>query len=186
MRNTLQLITLATELALTLADVKSFLLVDDSSDDVLIGMLISACTATVENYLNRSLLTQTWQLTIKDFDCDVIQLAKGNVQSIESITIYDLQNTPSTLDTAVYSLLHNKVVLNYGYQWPYFLRDVSAIEINFIAGYGDTANDIPDAIKLGILMYVSACYNARGLCDIPTDVTAMLKPYRLLALRGLG
>ena len=54
-------------------------------------------------------------------------------------------------------------------------------EIEFVAGYGDSADDVPDAIKLGIIMWVSDIYENRvPISEPPGIVKTILSPYIII------
>ena len=61
---------------ITLTEAKLWLKVDDSTDDDLITALIIAARQACEDYTHRSLITQTWQMTLDRFPngCDPILL----------------------------------------------------------------------------------------------------------------
>jgi uncharacterized phiE125 gp8 family phage protein len=187
MNKTLRLITAPETTPVSLTEIKNFLLVDNSSEDAFLSMLIKAVTQGVEKYLNRSLMTQQWKLTLDYFDCKgYIILPNAPVQNIDSIETFALDNSSSLVDESIYSLVtDSKVVLNYGYQWPINLRDNAGVSITYTAGYGDAA-DVPEAIKLAIYLWASAAYYQRGLCEMPDSCTSALNPYRIYPIKGMG
>lgn len=172
----------------SLAEMKDFLLVENNNDDVFITLLIKAVRQNVEKYLKRSLITQQWKLTLDQFNnTDYITLPYPFVQSINSIKTFDLDNSVTTVDESIYSLVsQNRIVLNFGAQWPYLLRDRAAVEITYTAGYGDDATDVPESIRLAIMLWVSAAYYQRGLCSMPTDCETSLKLHRIPTVNRMG
>lgn len=107
----------------TLAEAKTFLRVTGSDEDALITSLITASTRKVENYINRFLITQTWDVVMdhipllqrdsRDYpgredwwdgvrelpvsevrkEPDFIILPRGPIQSIEGFTTYNIDDT---------------------------------------------------------------------------------------------
>jgi hypothetical protein len=189
----------------SLAEAKTFLRVDGTSDDALIGSLIKSARIMAEGYTHRAFVTQTWKLTMDAFS-DVrecfplggtydlprpgivengqdIRLSRRPIQSIESIETYDPENTASTVDPASYlpDTANGRIVLNEGYLWPSELREFAAVEITYIAGY----TSVPEAIKQAILLIVSAMYENRQCMEMPMGATALLDQFRLPEAFGL-
>lgn len=120
----LKIDTAPSEDPVTLDEAKLFLRIDGTDEDALITSLITAATRKVENYLDRFLITQTWDVWL-DFiplekrdarnfggndwwdgvlegpiswlrkEPDLIQLPRGPVQSVSSFTVYDKSDSSS-------------------------------------------------------------------------------------------
>jgi uncharacterized phiE125 gp8 family phage protein len=48
-----------------------------------------------------------------------------------------------------------------------------AITVRFIAGYGDTADQVPERIKQAILMLAGHWYETRDMGGVPGEIKAM-------------
>lgn len=189
-------------------DMKNFLRVDISTDDSLIDEFIKTAQEVVAQYLNRSILTTTYDLTMDNFGGDstlensisegvhelpkymlqggleVVDLPAPPIVSVTSIKTYSRDNTESVFSSASYRLdASGRIYLNEGYNWPTELRDHNAVVIRFIAGYGYTGVPLP--IKQAIRQYAAAMYDCRRMCDMPQEVMDMLGPYRILDPVGL-
>lgn len=193
--------------------VKEYLRIDGTFEDTLLNSLIKAATTSVENHLNRSLITQEYKLTKDNFtprfysstrrfpqegvieatknvvegEADFIYLPMGRVQSIKSLITYNDGNLPSTFDSTQYTLDETndkaRLVLNDQSTWPTDLRDNSAIEVNYVSGYGDTEKTVPDDIKIAITMIVAGMYENRcGDAKISPIVTSMLSSYKIYSM----
>ncbi len=195
----------------TLDEAKSWLRIDGTDSDVQIAQLITAAVQASEQWLRRSIISQTWKLTldlkasgldlgegvydlpISALYCGLpesIPLPKGPVSSITSVTTYGLDNTSSTYSSANYRVDSSgeRLVLNYGATWPSNLRAHSACEIQYVAGYGATSSQVPQPIKTGILIQTATLYEQRGVCGDPSGVAPgarqLLNPYRVIDYRG--
>lgn len=197
----------------TLEEVKLFLKVDDGTDDSLITSLIVAAREAAENYLRKSLITQTVRLILDRFpfygsadnlavygtvqgsvaalkNSDrVINLPLPPILSIASVKTYNEANTGATLSSSLYVLdeIGGRVLFNKDAELPTGLREKAAVEVNYTAGYGATASSVPSAIKNAIMMHVKRMYDYRTMCDMPADCKALLQPYKLfdtLTLNG--
>lgn len=209
-RRSVTLVTAPAVEPVSLSDAKLWAKVDDTADDDLITALIVAARESAEQFLRRSLITQTWKLAIdlSPSDCyddlgdgvydlpvsvlygglpSVIQLPKGPIQSISSVKTYDLDNTESTYSSSNYTVDTDgdRFTLNFGSIWPANLRSAAAAIITYVAGYGDAATDVPQAIRTAILMHVQKMYDGRIVCDMPDGCQQLLRQYRIMdGLRG--
>lgn len=205
MRRSLALVTPPALEPVTLDEAKAWSRIDTTYDDPLISALLVASRQAVEDYLRRSLLTQTWRLTldapssgwgdwlgegIYDLPVSVLsgeyprrfELPKGPVQSVTSFVTYDTANASSTLDASNYFLDADgtRLVLNETAVLPSGLRSERGIEITYVTGYA-TAGAVPQAIRTAILMTCGVMYDSRGACDnadIPAGAKRLLNSYR--------
>jgi uncharacterized phiE125 gp8 family phage protein len=120
----------------------------------LIERELKAATARGEQYCRRSFLTQTLNaFYVPDgLTCActlLLFLPRGKVQKVNALV-----SGGAALDPALYSLEWNTVKL----QSP--LPGSAAVE--FVSGYGDEADDVPDGIKEGILEYATILYESRS------------------------
>ena len=189
--------------AVSTSDMKAFLRVDGTGDDTMIAGFVTSATELIKQYLGVGLLTETMRLTLDGFSAEpswdrlwalgpgmhtgsrahlmghpgVIDLPFGPVQSITSIVTYDRANNASTFDAASYILDGSgwRVILNEGYTWPTELRDVAAVQITYVAGYG--SGSIPAPIVEAIKLQAQGLYDGTcaGLMDA---VGRMIGPYR--------
>jgi len=97
------LITPPTIQPLTLAEVKLHLRDTPDADDSLIAGYIAGVVPDAEGFLNRALLTSTWDLWLDDFPVkDYIELPYPPLQSVASVKYYDTDDTEYTMDSADY------------------------------------------------------------------------------------
>lgn len=148
----------------TLAEAKTQLRVDFADDDTLIGELVSAATRTVEEMVGGALLSQEWALSVR-YPRLRIYLPKTPVQSIDSITYYDRDETEQTANVADFHLFSDVyrawVEPRDDKDWPDVFNRPDALTINFIAGYG-AAGDVPSNLKHAILMLLTHWYEQRS------------------------
>ena len=213
MRRVLNLVTGPAAEPVTLDEAKAWLRIDGTDSDVQIAALITTAVQSTEQYLRRSLITQTWKLTLDlnkssidtllgagTYDLPitalygglprVIELPKGPVQSITSVVTYDLDNTSSSFSSSNYSVdtAGERLVLTSGSIWPSNMRSKSACDITYVTGYGNGSTNVPAPIKTGILIQVAGLFEQRGMCDDPEGVFGkaqqVLSQYRILGSRG--
>lgn len=202
---TVTLVTAPTVEPVSVDAVKLFARIDGNAEDALLSSLIGTARRAAENYTRRAFITQTWRLTQDGFDeadgfehvgvmlapnpaliGGDIQLPREPIKSVESIKTFDSSNVESTVDAGTYRLdaASGRILLNDGVAWPSNLRADGAVQIEFKAGYGDAADDVPAEIRQAILMHVGAMYENRMCADLPAGAMALLDPFRTLEAYG--
>jgi uncharacterized phiE125 gp8 family phage protein len=160
----LVLITPPTTEPVTLTEAKLQLRVTINDDDNLITALIAQAREYCEGFQCKAYITQTWQLWLDGWPAESeIAIPKQPLQSITSVKYYGTDNTEYTLLSADYFVdaksQPGRAVLAYGKSWPTItLRPANAICIEFKAGYGDTAANVPKIVKQAILMHIDLLY----------------------------
>lgn len=192
---TLDLVTAPAAEPITLAEAKAWIRQDSSDDDTLVASLVTAIREQVEGYLNRALVTQTWDLWMDAF-CDV-EIPRAPLQSVTSITYTDDAGASQTLASSVYDVYtyHDapgQVRLAYSQSWPSTRVVKDAVKIRFVAGYADTSPigaNVPQPIKHGILVTLAEYYenreisvvnNRAQITQLPGHVERLLWPYRVM------
>lgn len=177
----------------TLEQAKAHLRVDVTDDDTYIQALITSARQVTEERTSRALITQTWDQIIDDFPRgDTIRLFKPNLQSVTDMFYTDAYGQEHTVDPSIYIVDSNsvpgRVFLGFSKIWPVaILQPAAAVRIRFIAGYGDTANDVPQALKNAMLYLISNWYENREMYEgrfryavkTPDTFDALIGPYKV-------
>lgn len=171
---------------ISLSDTKDFINVSGTDDDTIVTNLIKAARQYVEQNYNVGLITQTWDFVLERFpqykhtsDVDsLIEPMIFPVQSITSITYYDANNVLQTLPASSYEAQLNDIRFPsiwraYNELWPeaYVRRD--AVKVRLVAGYG-TASDVPEPVKVALLMFVKFLFDNRE--DMPINKNVVPYP----------
>ena len=188
--------------AISIVDMKSYLRVDTSDDDVVIYSYLATATEAIKQYLRVALLTETFVFKADGFgyadgDDRILALGPGvhtasrpyllgggetldlpfpPLQSVTSVVTYDRGNNASTYDASNYQvdLQSGRIYLNEGSTWPSDLRAQDAVEVTYVAGYG--SGSIPAPIVQAVRMYVEQLYDG---CDgMTAEGRRLLAPYR--------
>ena len=172
--------------ALTLADVKAHLRLDGSDEDDLLNALIIAARQYLESQTGLCLITQGFRLYLDDWpNCEMIQIAKGPLQVIESVTVYDENGNASdvSLDGHVLDAASVPARL-YLLTRPPASRALNGIEINLLAGFGDSGSEVPDSLKRAMLMHIALMWELRGAiaegmqpAAVPAGYERLISPY---------
>jgi len=152
----------------SLAEIESYLRLDistDSAENAFRTGLIVTAREYCEGYQRRVYITQTLEMTLDKFPSGVINVPRGNLQSIVSIKWKDSLGIehPLTVETDyIYStsgILGRIAPVN---SWPSgSLYGLDPIKIQFICGYGLTASSVPLRVRQAIYMLVSYWYDNR-------------------------
>jgi len=183
----LTLVTAPTAEPITTADAKAHLRVDISDDDDLIDALVVAARRQVELETWRALITQTWKVTLDAFPAgDTLRLPRPPLQSVTHIKYTPKGGSLTTFDSDSYIVDTDsepgRIVLYSGESWPGdTLQIVNGVEIQFVAGYGDSANDVPQELIQAMLLMIGHWYEHREEVvlgsvarSIPLGVEALL------------
>ena len=162
-----------------LADVKLDLRVDHAHEDSLIESLISAATDYLEadsGAINKAFITQSWTLSLRCPDRDYrIWLPVTPVQSITAIKYFDSNNTEQTLQVSDFyfhgdedwAYIEPKPTTN----WPGTFDRLDAISVEFVAGFGDAPDKVPESIRQLIRLLVTHWYTNRSAVNVGTIST---------------
>jgi uncharacterized phiE125 gp8 family phage protein len=132
-----------------------------------IALLLKAAVADLDGrngWLNRALITQTWELQLEMFPPNEIALPLPPLQSVVSVKYDDVNGAEQTVPVSDYKVdttsRGGRIVLVTGKSWPATLDQIHAVRIQFTAGYGDSAADVPEDIKAAVLLHLEILYDA--------------------------
>jgi uncharacterized phiE125 gp8 family phage protein len=154
---------------LTLAEVKAHLEVVASTHDTMIAALITAARQKAEGRCNRTLITSSH---LKTEDCfpDAIRLPMGRVLGITEVRYRDTDGTELVLAPVGYTLDNaggsrdGWLFPASGYDWPATWDQPSGVTVEYTAGYGPAASDVPQLIKQWMLLTIGAWFkNPEGV-----------------------
>ena len=147
-----RLITPPAALPVSLAEAKLNLRIDGNEQDTMIEVWLHGITAHAEHVTGRSFVNQTWRVTLDAFP-DAIELPVP----VSSVTVkyLDEAGAEQTLDPADYIVDSvsepGYAVPGVGKAWPTTCDRINAVNVDVVAGYGETEASIPKGIKLYIL-----------------------------------
>lgn len=154
---------------LDLEDARRHLRIDSDfeDDDGLISLLISMAREAAEKETQRTLITSGYRLTLDGFPRGIIELDKGKVQSITSITYRDSAGAWQTLAAQYYASdltgCPARIMPAYGTVWPTTYPEIGSVRVNYVAGYGDAPADVPAGIRQWMLLLIGTVYANREL-----------------------
>jgi len=162
---------------LTVPETKEYLRIPHDDDDSRISDMIVTARSLAEQWLRRSLVTQSWKITFGESVSGTLRLPMGPVQSVTSVITTSAGGVSTTIPATAYALNAAKdgLVIDSvisGYR----------IDITYVAGYGATSQ-LPKPIKLGMLHHISVMLDGElMMAPIPDAVLSYYMPYRELAI----
>lgn len=169
---------------ITLAEAKAHLRLDTNEEDGSLSGLIRTARLHLEAETGLCLIARLLRLYLDDWPVgNVIQIARGPVQSIEMATVYDALGVPVEVDVAGYRLdgaaQPARLILP---ERPATEQALNGIEIDFKAGFGETGAEVPDTLKRALLLHVAAMFELRGIVALDAQPGAVPQGYdRLIA-----
>lgn len=171
------------------ADQKTWMRVDGSDEDTLIGSLAAASRAYIEMATSRQCITATWVLKMDNFPAGDMVLPIFPLQSITTIKYYDNNDTQQTWSSALYdvdtAMEPGKVRPSSGEDYPTDVRGhADDVEITFVAGDGDASSDVPDGVLAAIKILAANWFENReantpiGLTPVPMSLESLIWQYR--------
>jgi uncharacterized phiE125 gp8 family phage protein len=163
----------------TLQEVKNHVRVLDMDFDAELTAMITAARQFVENYLNQSLITQTWLKFLNEWPKDgIIKLHKTPLQSVDAIYYVSTDAETELLPEAAYTtdIISQPAIVKVT-EKPELLDILNPIMIQFVCGYGSKGSDVPQSIKHAILLFIAHLFEHRGDDGIKTPPPAF---YQLL------
>lgn len=171
---------------LTLTEVKAHLRINNTKSDTWLTTAIALATAMVDGdhgHPRRALITQTWNLTLRDWPIASkhapdyltrIPLPLPPLQSVTHVKYYDADNIQQTLSSDLYRVViegtdGGRIEQANTATWPAVYDRPDAIEIRFVAGYGDAASAVPVPIKHAMLLAIGDQWANRGDAERPTE-----------------
>lgn len=165
----------------SLAEAKDHMRVVEADEDGYIGTLVAAVRSHVEEETSRALITQTWTRWIDRFPfghMEQILLPRPPLQSVTQIVV-TTDTGDVVVDTSVYNVdthsLPGRVTLAPGGEWPVPADQPNAVAIEYVAGYGATAGDVPEDLRHAIKLGVSQLYEHREPEIVGTVVARLTK-----------
>ncbi len=173
----------------TLSEAKAHLRVTATDDDSSITAQIAAARVWAEDFTQRALITQTWDLKLDAF-ADEMEIPLPPLQSVTSVKYLDADGAEQTLAATEYTVdtaaERGLVRLAYGKAWPATRAQANAVTIRFVAGYAGAAA-VPGTIKAACLLVIGELYARREdsivgtiIEKVPLNAEYLLWPYRSL------
>jgi uncharacterized phiE125 gp8 family phage protein len=173
---------------ITLATAKAHLRVDHNADDTVIMDLIVSARQQAEALTGRAFITQTLRLMLDAAPTGgALELPRPPLTSVVHIKTYDDVDVATTLSAANYFVdsvsQPGRVLIRSAGLWPLPARVGNGFEVQYVAGYGPNAADVPHALRQGMLCHLAYLYEHRGeeaMTHLPQAALSLYLPYRIM------
>lgn len=174
------------------------LICENLENDTYLNFLLRVATNFAERYTRRTFINTEFK-TYRNHFSKSIELRRSKLQNITSMKYYSndvLIDVDSNLYYFTQSNNYSSIRLKHNEKWPTNIDIRSqAIQIDFIAGYGETLKDFPEwlqDIELAIMQHATALYENRGDCDmasvmqtLPNSARAIYDLIKIQSINGL-
>jgi uncharacterized phiE125 gp8 family phage protein len=173
---------------ITVDELKLYARIDGTDEDTLLTTFIKAARQGTEKYLGRKLIEQIITTSLDCWNYYVFKLPIGNLISLVEVRTVDESNISTVYDSGNYYIRDisdpAEIVIKQGTTYPSnTARDKGGYEIEYKAGYGDEAEDVPDAIREVIKMWAALIYENRVPIDEPPDaIKTLLHFYKIIKI----
>ena len=184
---------------LELQEAKDWARITETEEDELLTGILRSARAHVEQLSGRALITQTWDLWLDawPYGCEgyQIDIPKPPLQSVTFIKYTDSTGVVQTLATSEYTVDNKaepgRIVPAYGKSWPGTQYVPNAIQVRFVAGYGNEGTDV-DALapelRQAVGVLVATMYEQREsntdteMMDVPEAFYQLVAQHRMFWL----
>ncbi len=148
--------------------------------DLFDNYLIPAARMMAEKYMNRAIISQTWELRF-DYQPGEFAFPKGNLTSVTSVKTIAEDGTETTESTDNYTVItgdHGRLFLNPSYTWTSTTRPYNLFHVRFVCGWADE-NAVPEIIQNAIMQTIVQLYENRESTELPAIAKILMDGYRL-------
>jgi uncharacterized phiE125 gp8 family phage protein len=176
--------------ALTIAETRTHLRVDQTCDSALLALYIDAARVRVEHELQRSLVAKTYELTLDKFPTGAIELPEGPIPGLGTLAVLSVKYTDGsgieqTVDPATYIVdaYSNVPTVTPASGWPTPKAVPGAVRVRYTSGASSAAG-LPAGVKAWMLLAVGAMHENReelggaGAVAPMPFAARLLDPYR--------
>lgn len=212
MSYSIEIVTQPAREAVELNDVRRHIKASSNDDNFSISLIVEAARHYIEKASGRYLINTEMKMYLNEWgsgempwwdgmregafvdQADYIEIPYGPLQSVTHIKTYDDTDTATTWASTNYFVDNRKQDLGRikprsGQSWPVFTRPTNGIEIQFVAGYGETAKDVPANVKLALMMQCAHLYQNRGdlitgsiVTEAPRGVEDLINQFKIKRL----
>ena len=168
-----------------LAEAKTFLRVDNETEDALVATLLTAAREALELATRRAFIAQTWRFHLDRWsEGRVVPLPLAPVLSVVTVRVAPASGPAAILDPGLYrwDVAADPLRLLVEADAPEPGVTAGGIEIDARYGFGAAAEDVPAPIRLAIQRLAAFWFEHRGdetgaARGLPGDVQALVAPF---------
>lgn len=193
----LALVTPAAALPVTIPDLMAHVR-GGEAEEATLGLYLAAAVQAVQDETGRSLITETWRLSLPAFPTTEVVLPRAPLVAVTEVRYWTTDAIPvdTLLPASVYHVAasagptaqQGRFSLADEQSWPEVAPNRSdAVRITYTVGYGATGAAVPAPLRAAVLLTAGDLYEnreAQSHKPLTENATVMrlLSPYRLWAL----
>lgn len=166
-RSLVRVVSPSTE-PVTLSEAKFHSRVDTNDEDAYFQTLIAVAREYVEERLDATLITTTWEASYDSFPMWELKLPRPPMQATGVTVSYrDEGGQTQTITSAGGHFREDsrtvpgRIYPNYNATWPAVRGDENSVVVRYTAGYGSSSTDVPAVIRHAILLLVAHWHETR-------------------------
>lgn len=153
-------------------ELKLFARIDGDDEDSLLADFIKGVREKSELYLWRAFIEQSITLKMDFWPSDKIELPQPPLISITSVSTLDEDDVATTYSSDNYYAITEStpglLVIKNDVDWPTNDDRIhGGYQVIYKAGYGTGSDDVPQTIRLGIMMWATYVYETRLMGSVP-------------------
>lgn len=161
-------------------DAKAHLRVTHDGEDALIAELVGTAARFLTEDTGVALINQDWRLSLSAAPAGPVALPRHPVASIVAVTVYGADGTPSLLNGSAYRLDMRSRPATIAFEPGSIPTAANGIEIDFRAGFGTAAVEVPDTLRRAVLALVAHWYEFRAVYDASDQPVSVPMAYSRL------
>lgn len=171
------------EAPVSLTEARGWLRLGAAIDDAVVAQLVRAATNICEAFIGQWLIARTAVETVP-VRAGAVRLSVRPVTAVDGVSLIAADGGEAVLAPGDYAV----TIARGGTARLAIARPGDAVQLRatYRAGMGAGANDVPEAIRQGIVRMIQHLYDARdgGVAAPPAAVAALWQPWRRLTLGG--
>jgi uncharacterized phiE125 gp8 family phage protein len=162
---------------LTLVEIRAHLRLDTEEENALLSALAIVAREHLKRETGLVLAARDFRLCLDDWPADgIVTIARGPVRAVTAVTVYDGDGEPQAVDLAGHLLDGEaRPARLWLREMPEPGRMINGIEVEFVAGFGESGHDVPETLKRAMLLHVAAMFACRGVVG-PDAQPAVVPP----------
>lgn len=169
-------------------EMRAHLRLNGSEEDASLLGFLNAARSHIEQSTRRALISQSWRLYLDAWPVGrIVRLPVSPVQSVDQVTVYDLDGNASQLDPSDWQLDRSaqpeRVKISLGAGLP--ASQMMAAEVDFTAGYGAATADVPEDFRQAVRLLAAHWFEHReagselAVASLPQGLDRLLSTARV-------
>ena len=175
----LVVVTPPTTEPVSVGEARDYLRVTSTTEDVLIGRLVTAARLRVEQTTGYAIGEQVRRLTLDAWpQGGVLPLPTPPVHSVDEVTVTGPSLTPEPF--ADYEAVTGIGALVAGRTWPAVGVARGGVSVTYTCGLGTASHPVPETLRVAVLALVLHWYDHRGTTAVGTITSDIPQTYDFL------